>query len=48
MEKASLLKSYYLEMVFYRDRKINKKLLIKNIFETLGRGQGFAIYMVEL
>lgn len=49
MEKSSLLKSYYLEMVFQRDKEINKKkkLLIKTIFETLGRRQGFAMDMEE-
>lgn len=32
-------------MVFHRDKEINKKLLIKTVFETLGRGQSFAMDM---
>lgn len=43
MEKSSLLKSYDLELVFHRDKETKKKLLIKTIPETLGRGQGFAM-----
>lgn len=47
MEKTSLLKSYYLEVVFHKDKEINKKLLIKTIFEISERGQGFAMDVEE-
>lgn len=47
MEETFLLKSYDLEMVFHRDKEINKKLLIKTMFETLGRGQCSSMDMEE-